>query len=243
MNIIVCLKQVPDTADIKIDPTSKRLVREGVKAMSKSRHWIFLAAWAVLLVAAVVLFWDRVFPGAAARSPTTVSGPARSPSGASPAAANTPGAQEARLHEALKNKNPSYNGRGKFEEGGGTIVIADFSKTGLVDLSPLANGKLERLHIGQSAVTDLSPIQGLTLTRLIFTPERITHGMEVARNMASIREIGTTLDGRMSPLQFWPLYDQGKLAKAPCLDRLDLAQRHDRVGGGSARQHRNEGHV
>jgi electron transfer flavoprotein beta subunit len=33
MNIIVCLKQVPDTADIKIDPTSKRLVREGVKAM------------------------------------------------------------------------------------------------------------------------------------------------------------------------------------------------------------------
>ncbi len=33
MNIIVCIKQVPDTADIKIDPATKRLVREGVKAM------------------------------------------------------------------------------------------------------------------------------------------------------------------------------------------------------------------
>jgi len=33
MNIIVCLKQVPDTADIKLDGVTKRLVREGVKSM------------------------------------------------------------------------------------------------------------------------------------------------------------------------------------------------------------------
>ena len=33
MNIIVCLKQVPDTSDIKIDSTTKRLLREGVKSM------------------------------------------------------------------------------------------------------------------------------------------------------------------------------------------------------------------
>jgi len=33
MNIIVCLKQVPDTADIKIDAVTKRLVRDGVKSM------------------------------------------------------------------------------------------------------------------------------------------------------------------------------------------------------------------
>ncbi len=33
MNIIVCIKQVPDTNDIKIDPAAKRLVREGVKTM------------------------------------------------------------------------------------------------------------------------------------------------------------------------------------------------------------------
>ena len=33
MNIIVCLKQVPDSADIKFDPVTKRLSREGVKSM------------------------------------------------------------------------------------------------------------------------------------------------------------------------------------------------------------------
>jgi len=33
MNIIVCLKQVPDTTEIKIDSATKRLVREGVKSM------------------------------------------------------------------------------------------------------------------------------------------------------------------------------------------------------------------
>jgi electron transfer flavoprotein beta subunit len=33
MNIIVCIKQVPDTAEIKLDGVTKKLVREGVKSM------------------------------------------------------------------------------------------------------------------------------------------------------------------------------------------------------------------
>jgi len=33
MNIIVCIKQVPDIADIKIDPVTKNLIREGVKSI------------------------------------------------------------------------------------------------------------------------------------------------------------------------------------------------------------------
>src|SRR5512142_3050462 len=33
MNIIVCIKQVPDTTDVRIDPVSKNLVREGVKSI------------------------------------------------------------------------------------------------------------------------------------------------------------------------------------------------------------------
>ena len=30
MNIIVCIKQVPDTTEIKIDPVKGTLIREGV---------------------------------------------------------------------------------------------------------------------------------------------------------------------------------------------------------------------
>lgn len=95
------------------------------------------------------------------------------------------------------------------------LVSLTLERTPVADLSPLAGGKLERLHISQSAVTDLTPIKALRLTRLIFTPGRIKQGMEVVRNMQSIHEIGTTLDGRMPPERFWNLYDQGNVAEAP----------------------------
>ena len=32
MKIVVCVKQVPGTHDAKIDPETKRIVREGIKA-------------------------------------------------------------------------------------------------------------------------------------------------------------------------------------------------------------------
>ncbi|MCM8830507.1 MAG: electron transfer flavoprotein subunit beta/FixA family protein [Candidatus Omnitrophica bacterium] len=33
MNIVVCIKQVPDTFEVKIDPETKRIVREGVESI------------------------------------------------------------------------------------------------------------------------------------------------------------------------------------------------------------------
>ena len=33
MNIIVCIKQVPDTTEIKIDPETNTLIREGVESI------------------------------------------------------------------------------------------------------------------------------------------------------------------------------------------------------------------
>lgn len=34
MNILVCVKQVPDTTEIKIDPVTNTLIRAGVQALS-----------------------------------------------------------------------------------------------------------------------------------------------------------------------------------------------------------------
>ena len=70
---------------------------------------------------------------------------------------------------------------------------------------------LQRLHIGETPVSDLTPLKGLMLTRLIFTPSKITKGLDVARNMKTLTEIGATLETKMAPAQFWALYDQGKL--------------------------------
>ncbi len=76
--------------------------------------------------------------------------------------------------------------------------------TGVSDLTPLAgHPTLKRLHIGGTKVTDLSPLKGIQLERLIFTPQDITVGMDIVRQMASLKEIGTTLEGRTSPARFW----------------------------------------
>jgi internalin A len=76
--------------------------------------------------------------------------------------------------------------------------------TEIADLKPLSgNTTLKRLHIGGTKVTDLSPLKGLQLERLIFTPGNIKTGLEIAREMTSLKEIGTTLEGRMPPSQFW----------------------------------------
>jgi Leucine-rich repeat (LRR) protein len=67
------------------------------------------------------------------------------------------------------------------------------------------------LDIGETPVTDLTPLKNLSLTRLIFSPKNITTGLEPIRRMKSLTEVGVTLQTRMAPQKFWQLYDQGKL--------------------------------
>ena len=76
----------------------------------------------------------------------------------------------------------------------------------------LASGHaaLQRLHIAETPVTDLSPLKGMKLTRLVFTPANITAGIEVAKSLP-LQEIGTRFDdgGKdlVPPASFWPAYD------------------------------------
>ena len=69
---------------------------------------------------------------------------------------------------------------------------------------------LQRLHIGETLVDDLTPLAGVNLTRLVFTPSRIKRGMNVVRSLYGLREIGTVFDdtGRdlTSPEAFWAKY-------------------------------------
>lgn len=92
------------------------------------------------------------------------------------------------------------------------VVSLTLEGTGVSDLRPLSKmSSLQRLHIGGTKVSDLTPLKGLRLTRLIFTPKAISAGLEAIRNMDTLIELGTTLDTRMPPKQFWQLYDQGGL--------------------------------
>jgi len=91
------------------------------------------------------------------------------------------------------------------------LMSLTLHKTRVSDLAPLEGTGLKRLHIGETRVTDLTPLEGMSLTRLIFTPENIKTGLETARRMESLQEIGTTFENRMPADVFWHLYDTGSL--------------------------------
>jgi Leucine-rich repeat (LRR) protein len=83
-------------------------------------------------------------------------------------------------------------------------------RTKVTDLGPLARSTgLNRLHIGETPVHDLTPLKGLNLERLIFTPVSIKKGLDDMRNMRSLIVLGTTLEGMMPREQFWLFYDKG----------------------------------
>lgn len=92
------------------------------------------------------------------------------------------------------------------------LISITLHQTQVEDLNPLSSmTTLQRLHIGETPVDDLWPINGLKLRRLIFTPGRIKNGVEIVKEMQSLSEIGTTFENRMSPQIFWKLYETGKL--------------------------------
>lgn len=91
----------------------------------------------------------------------------------------------------------------------------DCENTPVDDLSPLIGmHTLQRLNIANTAVTDLKPLGDLKLQRLIFTPEKITSGIEMVRNMPSLRSIGETFDTVTTPEVFWKYWDQKMQQKA-----------------------------
>ena len=90
------------------------------------------------------------------------------------------------------------------------LMSLTLHRTRVSDLNPLSGTGLKRLHIGETPVTDLTPLRGLDLTRLVFTPANIRKGLEVARNLASLQEVGTTFENLMPPGVFWHLYDTGE---------------------------------
>lgn len=92
------------------------------------------------------------------------------------------------------------------------LVSLTLEGTDVADLRPLSKmSTLQDLHIGGTKVSDLTPIKGLRLKRLIFTPENITMGLDVVRAMKTLEELGTSVGAQMSPKKFWQLYDQRKI--------------------------------
>jgi hypothetical protein len=64
-------------------------------------------------------------------------------------------------------------------------------------------------------ISDLSPLEGMNLNALLFTPKNITKGLDVIRQMKSLKTIGVGLgdNDEFSPAEFWKKYDAGEFGK------------------------------
>ena len=95
------------------------------------------------------------------------------------------------------------------------LVSLDIEGTPVNDLRPLAEmTSLRRLNIARSAVQDLTPLAGLQLQRLVFTPSQITAGLDVVREMPSLTALGTRFEEEsdtLPPAEFWRKLDAGEI--------------------------------
>ena len=83
------------------------------------------------------------------------------------------------------------------------LVYLNCADTPVSDLEPLRGMGLKDLAIYLTDVSDLTPLSGMQLELFLFTPKRITGGIEVIRATKSIRKIGDKWERQMGPDEFW----------------------------------------
>jgi Leucine-rich repeat (LRR) protein len=79
------------------------------------------------------------------------------------------------------------------------------------DLKPLKDMSLKTLILEDTGVTDLKPLQGMTLEDIRVTAKNITQGLDILRDMKSLKTIGIDHREQAWPAaEFWGRYDKGK---------------------------------
>jgi hypothetical protein len=80
----------------------------------------------------------------------------------------------------------------------------------LSDLTPLEGLRLKELGIPGTAVSDLSPLKHMSLDYIRLTPRNITQGLDILRDMKSLKRISTKDGEYWPPAEFWARYDKGE---------------------------------
>ncbi len=91
-----------------------------------------------------------------------------------------------------------------------TLESLDVQDTLVSDISALSHmTSLRRLNIAGTPISDLRPVTGLRLERIILTPQTITQGMDELRTITSMGQIWTSYETRFTANEFWERYDVG----------------------------------
>jgi formylglycine-generating enzyme required for sulfatase activity len=70
---------------------------------------------------------------------------------------------------------------------------------------------LKVLWIDNTGITDLTPLQGITLDDIRLSPKNITRGVDILRNTKSLKTIGIDHNQAWPAAEFWDRYDKGEL--------------------------------
>jgi eukaryotic-like serine/threonine-protein kinase len=81
------------------------------------------------------------------------------------------------------------------------------------DLAPLKDMPLKRLYVDAPGVTDLKPLQAMQLEDIRLTPQNVTQGLDILRNMKSLMTIGLSHYQAWPAAEFWARYDKGEFKK------------------------------
>jgi uncharacterized membrane protein len=85
-----------------------------------------------------------------------------------------------------------------------------FTQVGDAGLAQLKGMPLRVLWIYNTGITDLTPLQGMPLEKIYLTPKNITRGLDILRDMKSLKTIGIAWRQTWPAAEFWERYDRGE---------------------------------
>jgi hypothetical protein len=99
------------------------------------------------------------------------------------------------------------------------------------------------LWIDDTGITDLNPLQGMLLEEIHLTPKNITRGLDILRDMKSLKTIGIAWERDWPAAEFWERYDRGEFGAAPFTDADRRAAEYVLSIGGAVRVNDNDSDI
>jgi len=76
---------------------------------------------------------------------------------------------------------------------------------------------IKYMNIDGTGVSDLKSLEGIDLEHIILTPKNFAQGLEILRNLKSLKTIGISVQDYPAA-EFWERYDKGEFGLAPFTD-------------------------
>jgi eukaryotic-like serine/threonine-protein kinase len=91
-----------------------------------------------------------------------------------------------------------------------TRLFLGGTKVGDTGLACFKGMPLTMLWISNTGITDLTPLQGMPLEQIRLTPKNITRGLDILRDMKSLKTIGILWTQAWPAAEFWERYGKGE---------------------------------